>query len=135
MRGLLLTSLFLSLMLAGCECESHGVDAGPPEVDAGQDCSMCDPVCEDAIRLRVQFPAGTPSTEVMVMGATLNCRPEGAGAICTARTVQPGMYEVTLTADGFQDQQIFFTVGPQDDPDDCCSCLQGFSQLIMMSPI
>ena len=84
MRGLLLTSLFLSLLLAGCECESHGVDAGPPEVDAGQDCSMCPTVCEDAIRIRVTFSDGGNSSEVMVSGATLECQPAGAEVFCGA---------------------------------------------------
>lgn len=131
MRAVLFTSLSLTLLLAGCECESHEADAGP-DVDAGQDCSLC-PTCDDSIQLRIDAP-GVSSSEVMVSGAMLTCEPAGGFVYCGARSVPPGMYEVTITAPGFMDQQLFFEIDGPLDPDDCCSCPGTFSMLVTLQP-
>lgn len=135
MRALNLLGLILgSLLLASCSCNSHERDGGPIDMDAGWDaCAAC-PVCQDAIRIRVGTTDGARPADVMVSGATLDCRPEGSVVYCSARDVPPGMYEVTITAPGYMSQQLFFEIDPPLDPTDCCSCPSSFSMLVTLSP-
>ncbi|MGE0787345.1 MAG: hypothetical protein AB7S26_16855 [Sandaracinaceae bacterium] len=123
----------LAVFAASCSCNSHMLDAGIPIADGGADaCLSCAP-CDDTVQIRVDV-GGANASEVMVTGAALTCEPAGGFVYCYARDIAPGMYQVTISAPGFMDEQLFFEIDPPLDLDDCCACPSTFSRLLMLRP-
>ncbi len=131
MRALtLLLTLLTTSLAAGCSCESFERDAGPMEAGADA-CAACE-TCQDTVRIRITA-AGLTADQVSISGAALSCRDAGSEIYCSSRSIAPGMYELTISAPGYMDQQIFFDLDPPLNPDDCCSCPGTFSQLVTLS--
>ncbi len=120
----MVASLFV-LALVGCT-DSHGT------LDSGIDCDgvVCE-ACTDALSLRVFLPdGGGPVTVEGVDGVT--CEPAGAMIYCGLRTLAPGDYNLTVSADGYHPVTLTFRIGLEGGTD-CCPCPGTFSRSLTLS--
>jgi hypothetical protein len=97
----------------------------------GTDCAdvLCG-ACPAPMTLEIQVPGGGgPPT---VMGAALTCNTDGILTTCVGSSAGPGDYQLSVRAEGYEDQILAFTLEPGGSGCCACSVLEPFSRRITL---